>query len=465
MATTAQRTDYLKGFQTLDREVRLDSVPVTGELPPWLAGTLVRTGPAQFEAGETRLRHWFDGQAMLHAFGFGEGRVSYANRWLRGRQRRHIEETGRIGYSEFATDPCRSLFARVTTMFAPGLTDNANVNVTRLGERFVAMTETPIPVEFDARTLQTAGVAWKPPGQLTTAHPHHDPRTGELVNYAARLGPRSHYRFFALDPGGSQRELASHAVRHPAYVHSFGITDRWLILAEIPWVVDPLRLALSGRPYAENYRWEPERGTGLLVFDRASGRLHRRYETDPFFCFHHVNAFERDGELVVDLCAFPDASIVDALYLDNLRAAGPVPRPDLRCHVLDLDGGGVAAETIAEDFELPRIAYRTRNGRPYRYAYGTAAGEQEFLGSLRKVDVETREAARWHEEGAYAGEPFFVPAPEGEAEDEGVLLSVALDAASGTSFLLVLDAGDLSEVARAHVPHHIPFSFHGQYFS
>jgi beta,beta-carotene 9',10'-dioxygenase len=45
-----------------------------------------------------------------------------------------------------------------------------------------------------------------------------------------------------------------------------------------------------------------------------------------------------------------------------------------------------------------------------------------------------------------------------------VLLSVVLDPAAGTSFLLVLDATDLSEIARARVPHHIPFGFHGGYF-
>jgi carotenoid cleavage dioxygenase-like enzyme len=45
-----------------------------------------------------------------------------------------------------------------------------------------------------------------------------------------------------------------------------------------------------------------------------------------------------------------------------------------------------------------------------------------------------------------------------------VLLSVVLDARTGTSFLLVLDARDLSELGRAHVPQHVPFGFHGAYF-
>ena len=53
--------------------------------------------------------------------------------------------------------------------------------------------------------------------------------------------------------------------------------------------------------------------------------------------------------------------------------------------------------------------------------------------------------------------------PGAEDEDDGLLLSVVLDSRSERSFLLVLDAADLSEVARAEAPHHIPFSFHGQF--
>ena len=44
-----------------------------------------------------------------------------------------------------------------------------------------------------------------------------------------------------------------------------------------------------------------------------------------------------------------------------------------------------------------------------------------------------------------------------------MLLSIVLDGRKGNSFLLVLDAGSLEELARAEVPHHIPFGFHGQF--
>ena len=40
---------------------------VTGALPAWLTGSLLRTALARFEIGETAYLHWFDGLAMLHA--------------------------------------------------------------------------------------------------------------------------------------------------------------------------------------------------------------------------------------------------------------------------------------------------------------------------------------------------------------------------------------------------------------
>src|SRR5687768_10719148 len=113
-----------QGFESLEAEVRVDSLPLTGALPGWLTGALVRTGPAKFEVGERTMSHWFDGLAMLHRFGIDDGSVSYASRFLRGNSYRAAKAKGEITYSEFATDPCRSLFQRVTAMFSPKLSDN-----------------------------------------------------------------------------------------------------------------------------------------------------------------------------------------------------------------------------------------------------------------------------------------------------------------------------------------------------
>jgi carotenoid cleavage dioxygenase-like enzyme len=125
----------------------------------------------------------------------------------------------------------------------------------------------------------------------------------------------------------------------------------------------------------------------------------------------------------------------------------------------------VSRELADVDLELPRINYRARNGLPYRYAYGGSAGGAAFLKRLVKIDVTDGTHVSWDEPDAWAGEPVFVARPGAEREDDGVVLSVVLDAAAGRSFLLVLDAASFTEIARAEAPHHIPFGFHGQFFS
>jgi carotenoid cleavage dioxygenase-like enzyme len=329
------------------------------------------------------------------------------------------------------------------------------------------MTETPIPVQFDRRTLRAAGVAYKPPGELTTAHPHLDRASGGMINYAAKLGPRSSYRFFQLGLDATQpRLISSMPVREPAYMHSFGQTERWLVLAEFPLVVNPLSLALSGRPYIENYRWKPERGTVVTLVDRNTGAAAHRFQTDACFSFHHVNAFERDGEVVVDMCAYPDAKVISDLYLDRLRRDAEISPARLTRYRLNPAGGTLRAEVLADtDVELPRINYRRCHERPHRYVWGNGQGPSGWLERIVKIDTDDGGTLSWSQDGCYPGEPVFVAAPDAREEDEGVLLSVVLDAGAERSFLLVLDASDLSELARAQVPHHIPFSFHGQFAS
>jgi beta,beta-carotene 9',10'-dioxygenase len=468
-AQTVSRPGYERGLSSLEAEVTVDSLPLEGTMPEWLTGTLMRNGPAKFEVGERPLRHWFDGLAMLHKFSFGGGEVSYANRFLRSEAYREAE-AGRISYSEFATDPCRSTFKRLATMFRPKLTDNCNVNLTRLGDAYIAMTETPMPVAFDPETLETLGVACKPPGMHATAHPHHDPERGELVAYVTHFGPRSEYRVYAQRDVSHQRLIASLRVSEPSYMHSFALSERFAVLVAFPFVVNPLGLALSGKPFIENYRWKPEQGTRVLVFDREDGSLRGEYMAEPCFSFHHVNAFERGDELLIDMAAYDDATIVDSLYLERLRAAPPPSgtRATLRRYRIALDRGAVREEELSDAMlELPRIDYRRCNGRSYRYVYGVSgpADGTEFIDRLVKIDVEDGEAREWSEPGAYPGEPVFVPSPRADrTEDEGVLLSVVLDSRD-TSYLLVLDASNLEELGRARVPHHIPFGFHGQYFS
>jgi beta,beta-carotene 9',10'-dioxygenase len=453
-------------FQTLDEEVSVSGLRVEGQLPHWLAGTLVRMTPAGLDVAGGSVRHWFDGLAMLNKFSLADGQVSYANRYLRTETYRRAHNPGARRPSGFATDPCRSIFSRIVTTFSPVPADNANINVVRLGNEFLAMTEGAAPIVFEPSTLATLGASERVPGKLTTAHPHFDPAAGVLVNYATHMGRRSKYRVYTRQPGGRNRVVGEVRVAEPGYIHSFGMTARYVVLAEFPLVVNPLDLVTQRRSFIESFRWEPSRGTRFLIIDRATGRLVKEARVDPFFAFHHVNAFEEEGAVVVDLCAYPDAGIIDAFFLHRLRANEATPQATLRRYRVRLDGGRTESEALSsEAMEMPRIAYRQRNARPYRYVYG--GGQQNdasvWLDQLVKVDVVGGEARVWREDGCYPGEPVFVSERGSEREDGGVVLSVVLDASRDASFLLVLD-GSLAELARAYAPHAIPQGIHGQYF-
>ena len=417
-------TDSRLGFQTQEEETAVDRLPCAVRCPPWLTGALVRVTPAKLEVGDRRLGHWFDGLAALNRFGFADGQVSYRSRFLDTEAYRAAGR-GEFAGEGFGTDPCRSIFKRVQSVFSPQVTDNANVNLVRIGERYIAMTETPLPIEFDPETLATKGplrFADKNGGLATTAHPHHDFARDEMVNYSVHFSRKSEYRLWGL-PGGVRRAPPHRQAARwpsPAYMHAFGMSERYLILAEYPLRVNPLKLAFSGRAFIKNYRWKPEQGTRFQVFDRETGAHRGTYETDAFFCFHHVNAFERGGDLVIDL--------VRLRGQHDHRLALPRPgRPGGRDPAVRAapvhDRPGVRRRCARSRWpraavELPRIDYRRRNTQrlPLRLLRREAGS---WLDRLVKVDVGRGEVASWAEDGCYPGEPIFVREPGTEGEDDG----------------------------------------------
>jgi carotenoid cleavage dioxygenase-like enzyme len=458
------------GFRSLTSETPTPvPLPVQGELPSWLAGALLRTGPSKFEVGDRTYNHWFDGLAMLHRFAFMRGSVTYSNRFLRSNAFCAAERTGKISYGEFATDPCRTLFGRVAAIFAPTLTDNCNVNVLPFGGATVAFTETTLPMRFAPDTLATLGVFGYVPslrGQVSIAHAHYDAARRRHYSYMVEFGLHSVYRLFAVTDDGGQEVVAEIQVDHPAYMHSFAMTERYLVLVEFPLVVNALALKFSGRPFIENYHWEPERGLRFHVVDKATGRVVTTARADAAFAFHHVNAFEEDDGLVIDMVAYPDATIIEQLYLTRLRAGTPLTATGelTRFRVPFGDAPVTRTPLASVPLELPRINYAARAGKPYRFVWGTGIKVPgDFLDQIVKIDVETGSLVCWYEQGCYPGEPVFVPVPSRAAEDDGVLLSVVLDTKKDSSFLLVLNAATLKELARAEAPHAIPFHFHGNY--
>jgi carotenoid cleavage dioxygenase-like enzyme len=461
------------GYVSLDEEIHRDRLMVEGTIPSWLSGSLLRNGPAKFEVGPDRFKHWFDGLAMLHRFSFQDGNVSYQNKFLQSDAYRLAQKEGRITFGQFATDPCKALFKGEMTLELA----NANVSINKVAGDFVAMTEVPLPVAFDPQTLDTLGVIHYDDditGHHGSAHPHYDFGQRQSISYLTEFNMPSLFKVYAIKDGQHTRTLlGSYEVPEPSYIHSFGLTEHYIVIAEYPYRVNPLDILQSGKPFIENYQWRQQEGTSFIVMDKADGRIVQRYTVESFFAYHHINAFERDGQIIVDISAYPDASTIGDLYLEKLR--GNVGKRDAsaenetRRYYLPLDGSKASYELLsAYGIDLPTINYRRYNTRDYGVAYGLGLDKQrpdDFSNHLIRIDTRARAGKVWSEEACYPGEPVFAEAPNPRAEDDGVVLSVVLNAEKGNSFLLILDAHTFEEIGRAEVPHHIPFGFHGEWFA
>lgn len=477
-----------KVVAAIDKE--FEQYPLThtqGKVPNWLNGTFVRNGPVGVQINDQKLAHWFDGPAMLHAFKFQNGAVSYTNKFLRSAVYDTIFIKGSLNYSGFASSSSFSLRAYLQNLFFSNSTpkiQNANVNVSEIADQYVALTETPLPVVFDISHLNTQGPLLYednlPKSHIfESAHIQCDGKTEEKINYLVEYGKDSQYVVYQFNPRKPERQIIGKVpVKNPSYMHSFALTEHYVILVEFPLTVNPIDLALMRKPFIKNFNWHPENGTRFLVIDRKTGKLLKNIKYDtPFFAFHHVNAYEEGDNIILDMVVYPNANIIlDVAQYENIDEPlnQNLDKKDDESHLIRytismpqerIDSSPLLNSKV----EFPRIndeyiAY------PHRYVYAVNPSPVHTAQDLRplyKIDTLTREKLLWQAPGLQPGEPVFISKPHAKEEDEGVIVSLVLDIRNPNSqqaFLLILDGKSFKELARLYTPQPIPVGLHGQFF-
>lgn len=51
---------------------------------------------------------------------------------------------------------------------------------------------------------------------------------------------------------------------------------------------------------------------------RTDGQLFKTFFAEAFFYLHIVNCYEEDNHVIVDICCYKDASVLDCMYVDAL---------------------------------------------------------------------------------------------------------------------------------------------------
>jgi len=438
MDTSSELPFHLRGnYAPVAEEVTAFDLPVTGSIPPALRGLYVRNGPNP-KSGVSP--HWFTGDGMLHGVALGDGKAAwYRNRYVR----------------------TRALVEDAVSAQPDGTRDltvgRANTHVIRHAGRILALVESSFPTEV-TRDLDTIG-GYDFGGRLTTAmtaHPKTCPLTGELHFFGYSFLP-PFLTYHRTDAAGRLVQSEVIEVPGPTMMHDFAITERHVVFMDLPVVFD-LELALAG---TMPYRWSDDYGARVGLMPRGSGNADVRwFPVQPCYVFHPLNAFEDDGQVVVDTVRYDELWRKDA---PGFHVA--------RLHRWRIDRlADQAREEPLDDraIEFPRCdERRTGLGHRYGFAVHTERGADATSGTaLIKYDLRGGAPAE-HDfgTGRVPGEGVFIPASATAGEDEGWVLSYVYDAARDKSDLVVLDAASFAgpAVATIALPQRVPFGFHGSW--
>ncbi|XP_030612869.1 beta,beta-carotene 15,15'-dioxygenase [Archocentrus centrarchus] len=492
---------------------------VKGNIPTWLQGTLLRNGPGIFSVGETSYNHWFDGMAIMNSFTFKDGEMTHRSRFLRSDTYKANMGANRIVVSEMGTmafpDPSKNFIFKAITFLnhtVPDFTDNGASNFIKYGNDYYATSETNYINKIDPVTLETqekVDYLKYLPVNLASCHPHYD-KEGNAYNIGTSIAAKgkTKYTLFKV-PAVSDKDKGIPALKNvqvicsvpcrsllmPSYYHSFGMTDNYMIFVELPFKLDILKMTtayMRGVSWASCLKFCPEENTLIHLIDRKSGKeVETKYYTGAMVIYHHVNAFEDDGHVIFDVIAYRDNSLYDMFYLSNLQEKSEFDdkrysKPTYKRFALPIHcDKGVAvgdnlvklkyttasavkekegklmcqAEVLCEGLELPQINYDI-NGKRHQFVYGSYVGESAEV--VAKFDTESKKMVCWSEDKCRSSEPVFIPRPNGESEDDGVVLTSVINAAPGqSSFILILDGRTFKEVARAYVNTELNKDMHG----
>ena len=395
-----------------------------GKRPDWLRLRYLQNGAGLFSVGEEPYHHWFDGLALLKQFDIGDD-IVYRARFLESPDFLTSSRRDKISYTEFATVPARNLWQRVWCTVNPGAQQgqNASVNLQKIANEVVAIGDQP------GGMLVTPGTLKSPRAfdidkfllMTSTPHPQRDEARRAWVNVGIGVSLKGvGYNVYFLRDGSHRPDPIVFIPRsRPAFLHSVAMSERYVVLSEMPYLVDlprMLTLGLRNKPGIDAVDWRGDEPLTLFVIDKAERKVVARVEAPASFYFHATNAFDDGDDVVVDLCTYPDDEVIRELYLARLQGptGGEISPAALVRYRVNVPTGRVTMDPITDaSVEFPRGNPHNDN-RPYRYTYALSintAVPNDAANQLVKVDVTTGDTKTWFEPACYPGEPLMVPRP------------------------------------------------------
>jgi carotenoid cleavage dioxygenase-like enzyme len=465
---TSAKKSWSKALALPAAEFPLTKLSVkSGQIPAGFRGSLYRNGPARLERGGVSVGHWFDGDGAILAVHFTDGGASAVYRYVQTAGYQAEEKADKFLYSNYGMTAPGPVWLRWTKT----VKNAANTSVLALPDRLLALWEGGPPHRLDLETLETLGMDYL--GSLDSnfvysAHCKRDPITGNIFNFGITNGATTKLNLYKSDFTGKVVQKSTVTLDGIYALHDYVFAGKYLIFFVPPVQVNFLPLLAGISSYSESFKWKPELGTQILVFDSETLSLVSRGETEAWFQWHFANGFvKEDGDVAVDFVRFADFTTNQRLKEvatgeTHTDAEGTLCRVHLNPLTAKVTG---IEELLDKPCEFP-IVPAAEVGQDSRYIYVAMYRPQvdivaERYGAIARLDTQTRNLTIADcGENRYPAEPIYVPDISSE---KGWIVTVVYDGNSDKSEVWIFDSDglDRAPVCQLELPSVIPLGFHG----
>lgn len=444
----------------LEEEVLTD-LPVEGKIPADLNGVYLRNGPnPRFKP--KGLYHPFDGDGMIHAAHFQNGKLTYRNKWVR--------TEGWLANDAQGEETHWGIHSTLKGREDMPMADAANTDIIGHAGKAVATWYLagkahlidPITLE----TTEAADYGAQGSGQGVSAHPKIDEVTGEMMffdyfDYAPYMA------YGVVDKTGKLVHHVPIELPGNRLPHDMGISENYSILHDLPVYHDEAALA-AGR-HKIRFNASMKARFGVIPRYGKSDDI-KWFEFSPCFLYHVINCWEEGDEVVMTACRFMPVKNEDGT-IDEHRTAKTIAHLGMDARLwryrMNLKTGKSSEECLNAEHNCEFPSYDTsRTGRPTQFAYLVDHNPKtlHWIG-IRKFNTNTGESLGSWTDGptdCWYSEPWFAPADNPRSEDHGYVITFMWNDKTKEQELQVFDAMDISSgpIARAKMPHAIPVGFH-----
>ena len=453
--------DYLhhEAFSPVDKEITAVDLDSVGDIPPDIDGVYVRNGHNPIYQPRSGRYHWFDGDGMIHATTFSNGKATFRNRM--------VMTEGLLAEMNAG----EGLYPGLRDGFAAeeGLKNSSGTDVLlHNGEFKTLFSRCGQPYRLDPDDFRTLGPddfggSW-PRG--VSAHSKADERTGELIFFNYSFNSEPYMEYGVVDRDNQLSSVTNIELPGPRLPHDSWITENYTLLHDLPLYWDPDLLAIGKK----KLKFDRDMPSRFGVIPRyGSGSDIRWFECEPTYMLHTVNAWEDGDEIVAfgfkQLTPIPDIPReTPSARVQNYFLSFQFNQPRLTEYRFNLRTGQSSERIIDQQcLEMPSINNRYL-GIKNRYAYNTMAAEIPYflMSGIQKFDLQQRREIDRYElpKGKYMGQPVFSPRLGSQSEDDGYLIAYVSEGASAEIYIWQAQTLGDGPITRIPLPQRVPGGSH-----